>query len=70
MQMPSKQPTLFSDYPEGGRSLLLLNDGIYFQITSLNISDDWNLHEDHRKNANSRKMKIFVRVQSSTTQAV
>jgi len=55
-------PSLFSDYPEGGRSLLLLNNRIYFQITSLNISEDWNLHENRCKNANSRKMKFFVRV--------
>jgi len=70
MRMPSKQNSqlsrpflsLFSDYPEGGRSFLLLNDRIYFQITSFNISEDWNLHKNRCKNANSRKMKFFVRV--------
>jgi len=60
--MPRPFPSLFSDYPEGGRSVLLLNDRIYFQITSLNISEDWNLHENRCKNANSRKMKFFVRL--------
>lgn len=65
MRIPAKQnsPLLsdFSDYPEGGHSLVL-KDRVYFQITSLNISEDWNVHENRRKNANSRKMKFFVRV--------
>ena len=60
-QLPRPLLSLFSDYPEGGRSLVL-KDRVYFQITSLNISEDWNFHENCCKNANSRKMKFFVRV--------
>jgi hypothetical protein len=58
-QLPRPLLSLFSDYPEGGRSLLILKDRIYFQNTSLNTPEDWNLRENRCKNANSLKMKFF-----------
>jgi hypothetical protein len=45
-QLPRPLLSLFSDYPEGGRKLLIFKDRIYLQNTSLNTPKDWNLREN------------------------